>query len=576
MTRLTLAYIAIAFGLLTLPSCWFRDETRELRLREAKSFKEEVEKSDEIEQALSALPLLSRIDRRPVVKELSNQLNGWINTQSLPSDWKSSSLAETLPKGLRDHAILARLARPQFEEPECEYLWQCQLFRDLGNWVIDQPYRDLLLNTWLEEQRTKLDDESWTMLSHTLKLWDWTIRNIALDGKADDVEKLVDDPTSPSTDNRVGYRNLPWHTLFFSHGDAVERARVFSQLLFQLNIATVYLAIEDDQSTKEQPRRKLWCLGVPIGEEFYLFEPRFGMPLPLPEAIGVATLKQAKEDANVLRRAKLPGRFEYPVSVDSLKSLVALIDVEPFAFGAGMKLLEQRLTGSQSLLLYRDIDSLALQLKRLDGNLPVQLWSLPLLAQIHHQMVRDQIKNRTPFGITYEFEHQVYLNDWGLHRARLAHFRGQFATTLDDLGAASLYMESRFDEATLAKLTFDVEAQQKLQIMRFPGESQEEFVARVELMKLSFRNAKIDSNYFLGALQFDLGEIDAALDWLTKRLKSVNGWQRWEAQADYLVGRCHEAQGDPSTAMEAFKKENVAQEAGNRIRVRWLERSNDR
>ncbi|MFN9916634.1 MAG: tetratricopeptide repeat protein, partial [Pirellulaceae bacterium] len=70
----------------------------------------------------------------------------------------------------------------------------------------------------------------------------------------------------------------------------------------------------------------------------------------------------------------------------------------------------------------------------------------------------------------------------------------------------------------------------------------------------------------------DLANVDASIDWLDKRLVQGGGTERWRPHAYYLLGRCFEEKGDLPKAAEYYKGENLPQEAGNRIRLRLLER----
>lgn len=166
------------------------------------------------------------------------------------------------------------------------------------------------------------------------------------------------------------------------------------------------------------------------------------------------------------------------------------------------------------------------------------------------------------------------MNESIVQEARMAHFQGQFESTLDTIGAPKKYMSIRIDEATLAKLVYDTDVQGQLQVIRRSNEKQEEFQFRVHQAQQFYRTAKLDSNAFLGFLQFDLDNLDAATDWLDNRLLQIEGTERWKAQARYLLGRCCELQGKRTEAVGWYKSEGSPQEAGNRIRIRLLERGN--
>ncbi len=559
----------LVFISISLTSCSVHDPTRELREREAKSGQAEAEAIDELGSLMHALPMLGRYDRDALLREFTNTINAWGNSKPKALDWKKSELLQSLPESIRSFDFAQRLDRFQFGAPESEYLWQCRLMRGIGEWVLDRPYHDQVFIPFLESKKQSLSADEALKLEQSLKLFDWTIRNVALEGEAKGIEKPIIDPISPQQDGSIGCRTLPWQTAMFGHGDAVQRIRVFTQLLFQQNIPAVFLAIEAVESPKT---RQLWAVGVPIGDELYLFEPRLGLPLPIADEPGVATFRSASENSSILRRAKVPGRFDYPFTSDDLSRVVALIDVEPFSLGYAMHVLERHLSGENRMRLSCDTETIRSQLSRIVPNMKVELWSNPWLAHEINLMVRQQVNDKTPFGITYQIENGAYIYDTVLSGSRLAHFRGEFETTHDINGAPNRYMSSRIDDASLEKLPYDRDTQFKLQVLRFQTESQEDFQNRVGLLQKSFRLAKLDSNFFLGVLQFDVSNWDSSIDWLDKRLVRVADTERWRPQASYLIARAFEQKGDVKKSLEWLKTEGVPQEAGNRIRARLIEK----
>jgi hypothetical protein len=557
---------------LSVSSCSFHDPTPELRKREAKAELAEVQTTDELSSLLHSLPLLGRFDRDALLREFTNSINAWGNSKPQDSAWKKTELVTSLAQPVQAFDFAQRLDRFQLGAPESEFLWQCRLFQDISNWVLDAPYQDTLFAPWLSKKKESLPAQDALKLEQTLKLFDWTIRNIALEGEAKAIEKPMLDPIIPDQENTLGCRTLPWQTAIFGHGDAIQRIRVFTQLLFQQKIEAVCLAIEAEASPS---KRHLWAIGVPIGDELYLFEPRLGLPMPIGDEAGVATLRMATEDPSILRRAKVPGRFDYAYTSSDLARVVALLDVEPFSVGYAMHVIEESLAGQNRMRLACDPEQIRSELSRIAPSIKMELWSNPWLAHGFNLMVRQQVYDKTPFGLKYQVENGAYIYDTILSNARLAHFRGQFETSHDVNGAPNRYMTSRVDEASLEKLPFDQDTQQRLQVIRMPSESQNDFQNRVSFLQKSFRLAKHDSHFFLGALQFDIGNWDSSIDWLDKRLMRVAGTERWRPQARYLIGRAFEQKADIKKSIEWLKSEGVPQEAGNRIRARLIEKRVD-
>ena len=554
-----------------------RNDAREIRLRQVESF-EETEQTDSLGKAMKYLPLLMRFDRTTAAKEVLNQLNSWSTPRENSVTWTRPDLIDTVSSSIRDNELFSNLASLKFGEAECEYLLQCQMLRDLGLWICERPYLDLLFQPWVEKQKVTLPANDSAALEKTLKLFDWTMRNVALEGNAKDVEALPLNPSLPLTDVGMGYRSLPWQTLHFGRGDAYQRGRVFTQLLFQQGIPAFMLALplpETQQpiSNVSSPDLHLWTIGVLIGEEIYLFEPRWGLPFPNADEPEVATLRQAKSDASVLRRAKLPGRFDYPIDSSNLKSLVALLDVEPFSIGKGTQAIQQSLTGDNRMQVAANVNEITSLLKASDSALDLRMWELPWLSQIYNQSIRNRINDRSPFSINYQMTYGAYINETLVSEARTAHFKGHFDTTLDADGAAKKYMNLRVDEDTLSKLAYDRDIQRELQMIRGVNETQEEYQYRVTQAQGFYRTAKLDSNAFLGMLQFDLRNLDASINWMDQRLLQIDGTERWRPHARYILGRIYEQKEDFEEAFAWYKKDGSPQEAGNRIRLRLLEKA---
>ena len=533
------------------------------------------ENRDSLREAFRYLPQLIRLDRTAAMQEINYQLNTWSKSVTNPPDWKASSLLESIPANLRTIDFAQRMTALEFGEPECEFMLQNQLMRQISQWVIEKPYRDGMFQEWLESRKGELSAEEWARLETTLKLFDWTMCNIAIEGSAKDIEQLVNNPELPLNDTSMVYRQLPWQTMMFGRGDGWERGRVFTQLCFSQGIDAVVLALPSVTGATENAALRLWSIGVPIGDDILLFEPRWGLPIPAATGNGIATLAQAKSDASVLRRAKLPGRFEYPVEMKDLKDVIALVDIEPFTVGRTMYTLERSLTGENRQRLSIDADAYEARLLAIDPKLSVRLWNVPWMAHVYNQGVRKRLDDMSPFAVNYMERVGSYVTDTPISRARMLHLKGQFESTLDAAGALRSYMDIRVDEETLRELQYDRELQKAFGMVKRPSESTELYEARVSMMASFLRKSKFDIGIFLAMANVDMGKPETAIDWLSKRILSQKGTERWHGHAHYLLGRNKEAMGDFVGAIEEYKFEDSAQSAGNRIRVRRLEQNLD-
>lgn len=566
-TRLWMASL-VTGSVLVNAGCENKQQRELQKIQAGKSVSNE--RRDSINEAFQHLPQLIRLDRTTALKEIKTELNSWSKGLTNPPDWKSPGLLETIPPSMQSMEFASRASELVFDEEECEYLLQCQILTEICHWVLAKPYNDPLFQGWLADQQKTLSPDEARNLETTLKLFDWTVCNVSMVGAPSDAENLQVNPDMPLADNGAVYRQLPWQTIMFARGERWQRARVFTQLLFSQGIDCVVLALPGESGAKENSALRLWCVAVPVGDEFYLFEPQWGLPILSQNGNGIATLREAKADPNVLRRASVPGAFQYPVKQEDLKNLIALVDCDPFAVSRTMKTLEQSLTGDNRFRLSLDADRLEQKIQKLDPELSVRLWNVPWLAHAYNTSVRERLTERSPFSGAYLEQFGVYIMDTPISRARMLHFKGDFETNIEAPGALRTYMDFRVDEQTLRQLLDERAVQEELGVVRRPFEKLEDFQFRLQQAQGFFRKAKFDIGIFLAMANMDLGKPDTAIDWLQKRTLDIAGTERWHSQAHYLLARMHELKGDYKAAADEYRYENSPQAAGNRIRLRKL------
>ncbi len=558
------------FAFISLMGCENQSSNRMQKIQSRQTANKE--NRDSIREAFRYLPQLIRMDRTAALREIRYQLNTWSKSVTEAGNWKSSGLLDSVAGQLQTIDFSKRLTKLEFGEPEFEFLLQCQMLKDVSKWVVERPYRDPLFEPWLEKQKSAISADDWSHLESALKLFDWSVCNIAIDGQPNDAMRLVGNSELPINDNALNYRQLPWQTMMFARGDTWERARVFTQLAFIQGIDCVVLALPSQTGATENAALRLWCVGVPVAGEMYLFEPQWGLPIPSQSGDGIATLRETKENPAVLRRARLPGRFdEYPVVQTDLKSLVALIDVEPFALGRTMHTLERSITGENRIRLSLNADALEETLIKVDPALSVRLWNVPWLAHVYNQSMRERLNDQSAFSMAYVDKFGVFIMDTPISRARNLHFKGQFENTVEVSGALRAYMDVRVDEKTLKDMQYDREIQTSLGVVKGSNEPAENFQFRIAQAQQFYRRSKFDVAVFLAMLNSDLGKLDTSNDWLTKRLLQLPGTDRWHAHAHYLMGRNYEQQGNTTAAITEYEFENSPQAAGNRIRIRKIQ-----
>lgn len=244
-------------------------------------------KSDALRDATGYLSRMTPLNRENVAREVQLHLNKWLlTTANAQSNNIPLDLIDGVPPDLRAEAVLDDAKGVPFDLWDIEYVYQCRMFRQLSSWIIERPLRDSLIRPWIDAQSTTMPAEEFAKLEQACKLFDWSVRNIVLQGSAADVESLSDDPRKPLVDPGLGYGYLPWQTVLYARGDFIERGRVFTALAQQRDLQTVWVALR----TASSPSAKIWTVGVLVGNHCYLFEPKLGLPILHPDTLSVATL----------------------------------------------------------------------------------------------------------------------------------------------------------------------------------------------------------------------------------------------------------------------------------------------
>lgn len=568
-----LASLAIA----GLTGC-FAKKGRDRTEAYAQALAEKKTQTDNLRNAMRYLKQLTPANRQQAAKEVQLELNTWISqadrtqVQFAPSPLLIEFDQQVPAEMLR----LVGCQNPvelQFSLWDVDYLYQCRMVSKLAHWITEFPVRDNLMEPILQQYASEQDEGNRLKLLNAYKLFDWTIRNIALEASGASVEELTSDPRPPVTDDAMGYSYLPWETLLFSSGDFIERGRVFCALAAQQGIETAWLSVQpgEEAAGKNQPG-KLWAIGVLIGDDCLLFEPKLGMPILDPDKVQLATLAQTLENERILRRLDLAGQFDYALSRADVQHFDFLIDAPPTAASARMKMLEQALLGDERMVVYRDLDALAGRLSGIAPGSSVQLWQTPLLAQVQAASVRERLQTPSPYSMNYMARHGVWLMETAAATGRRKHLVGEFENTLDEDGALKTYMDARVDDETLARLPYDPAVQHAMQIAQIPGEPKEQHDARIAQAQYILSLSKFAAHYLLAQLHFDRGNYQASENFWVKRVLNDPRAQDWWAAGHYTLARIYQQTGRLEQAAQELSFEGSPQAAGNRLRLRYLRR----
>src|SRR5437660_3059531 len=162
-------------------------------------------------------------------------------------------------------------------------------------------------------------------------------------------------------------------------GTALERAHVFLAVLQQLGIDGCMLAIPGKPG---EPTLRYWLPGALIDKQIYLFDTRLGLPLPGPKGQGIATLAQLRAQPDILRQLTVDDRAPYDVSQDQARQAEIHVACVLSALAPRMRYLQERLSGTDKVLL--SVDPVALvqhfavgvQSDPMKG-VVVRVWNLP-------------------------------------------------------------------------------------------------------------------------------------------------------------------------------------------------------
>ncbi len=547
---------------------------------------------DHLGEAFGLVSRLVELHPESAARQITYHLNAWQEAARLaaPAAPSEPAVPDELLKTAADvipvPAAMEAIARPTFAAADVDHLHYRYLLRQVSEWVRTSGPTDPLWDNWLQQNRESLGAESSEQLADAIQLFDWTIRNIALE-PLDFGDSVPAKPPLPLGMQFLGpgYRQTPLQTLFRGTGDALQRSGTFIGLCRQAQIPACVLATaqglqgggEGTDDTAPRP----WLVGVLIGSEVYLFDCGLGVPVVGPNQAGIATLSQARRDATVLRRMNVPGWFDYPVQRDDVQQLVALLMLQPEGMSFRAQRLQQSLTGRLRMTVYDDPAELASTFAAVSGIARAEIWDVPLLSRVYQTAIK-QASDQDPMLSFYVNAPWTILEADMDQAKRLAlgrwrHLQGQFESDEDEdlQGAKKLYLSQRQPEFEIAELRTDVDLQMQYGIRRELGVSPEIYDRQIQQVQAIMRQGKVTATYWLSLIQYDTDRPDLAKTWFEDRILGDGIESRWEVAARYNLARTLERQGELERAAELYRTQGDPQEHGNRIRARLIQRSQD-
>ncbi len=496
----------------------------------------------------------------------------WAERQQPDPDWIADPLFGRLPQrfaAIRDNLNLSRL---KFELFDISTLREAIWVRDLARQIESRELHDQPLADWLQQHTSEIGETPGQDLRLAVAIFDWVVRNIQLEaiptpGTAAD--NNVDGQPPNSMIPPPGAKYLPIESLLLGRGDWIVRSRIAILIARQVGIPFVMLGVENDAEPTP------WCLAALIERQLYLFDMRLGLPIPLEEGQGIATLENVIDRPELLRALDLAGSAAYPIAAADLPRIVAMIEATPEYLSQRMKLIESRLTGDRKLTLTCQPSSLSLDLRACRGlGSTVSLWTVPYDTYLF----RQQLRQLPDYMIQMQQERGLVDGPTPLANGRRQHFRGIYADTDSEEGAKSYYLSCRVPDSDIALMN---DTKQFQQILGAVGQTLEDEQAQrqlLESLRTMIRKSKEYASYWLGLIAFEEGKYEMAENYFLKRTLQAKPDGIWTQGARYNLARTHEQLGwinDDSAqfvrAREYYLLDaDSPQAAGNQLRAQRL------
>ncbi len=448
--------------------------------------------------------------------QLLDRLNQWLrNRKKSEESWQPDSRLAELPQDLRETELLKpylsreTLGGGHFEPFEVRELQQAIWLRDISGWAKGEAWEDVNVAT---------------------ALFDWTVRNIQLDG--------------PKVEGNIFH---PWQALMYGHGTAELRAWVFTELCRQQQLDVVLLRFGAEE--KEQ---RPWLAALLSEGQLYLFDLRLGLPIPGKTPTHVATLAEVVADPELLRKLDIGEEYQYPISTEALSHVESWLVASPLQLSYRAGQLQQVLEGDDFVVLSAENDRLAKALEETAQIDAVQIWPFPWESIVAERSLPQKARRKAAQRFL------VFAQRPRLWKARTLHFQG----------TKPVPIEQRNDPLAQPR-EGHVEAMElyRNKRVRVPDTALEKLEPAKQVI---YRQAKNDASYWVGLLSYDRGMYEVAVHWLRDRTLEALPGGPWADGARYNLARAHEALGQFAKAIELLEADSSPQRHGNLLRAQQL------
>jgi hypothetical protein len=479
-----------------------------------------------LDGAVSVLERLDQFDEAAAYAQVFDRLNQWSHARpGVAAAWAPDPLVATLPEPLQPLASEAALGSSTFDAAG-----DVTALRD-ARWLADIARQ--------VRAGVAPDDD----LAAAVALFRWTVRSLA---------PVSDPPMVPTASNPGSRWMLPGEILLAGRASAAQRAWIFLELLRHAGLEGVMLATGDQDSGPPRP----WLPALVSGGEAYLFEPAYGMPIPGPGGVGVATARQAAADPGVLAGLSLPDR-SYPVQAPDMARLAVLVAADPWCLSRRMADLDAEVNAAAGWRLVVAPTPLADRTRAaLPGTATTGLWTFPWETLVRRRDAAATTamlgRELAPLAVAFTSVGGERAARMGprvvrpLMAARIREFRGD----LDGPdGAKASYLAARPSRQVIAAAVAAAPPEQAESLKRLYGQMKE------------------DATYWLGVLTLGEGEYAAAVDYLERMTLAAAPDSRWADAARLNLAEAFVALGREADAVPLLRADASPQRFGSRLRA---------
>lgn len=485
-----------------------------------------------VDQAMTYLRDLDRYPAGKVKVEVLERMNRWLMSQKLDPSWQPDPMVAELPDtiqempGLQDLESRGFLDQPEqlasvtFRGSEFDFLVGTYWAKTISDWISENQTPSAEMQAFLDAQKNQsLDDSQVNDLGLAYLLFDWTVRHIH---PVRTIE-LEAGKFAPGTSRDT------WNALQLNEGDALERARVFIQLCRQQGLDAV--VVKFGQAEKEPQ-----VVGVAIGQELFLFDMAYALPISEKDGIGIQRLSRLVEHPEDLQ-AMASANYKYPVSAEDLENVTLLIEAPSTSLTQATQLLEGILSGDSTMKVHVDPSSLKDRLSSFQGVTDIQLWTVPFEAE---EAITKRMSDPV-LGPLFQVERWIYDTMTPFAIARTLQLMCIFDDQSQQRGARSMYMETRVMERQFRIAN----PREQLEMLAMAGmdlpddpKVQQFFLDRVRKNVLLWREL---ASFNLGVIALGDGQYDSAIFFLEDGTLKEFPNTRFKSAAFYGIARSAEA-----------------------------------